>query len=238
MAKFLVLALFYGNHPELARRCGHTLRALWNTGAVDLRLGLNAVSRETEAVLDELLPGVPRAVADPQVYKYPMLRRLLADYQGDATHLMWFDDDSFLRLDVDVRGWLQAVTRRAEAARGSLGSVYRQALTPAQQDWIRAQSWFRGRELPHELLFNTGGWFVVPLELVRRCGWPEEGLRHGGGDITLGALLHQHGLEPEQFRVGLAINADAQGRESAAARRGVDEAPDADLLRIWGKEPS
>jgi hypothetical protein len=79
---------------------------------------------------------------------------------------------------------------------------------------------------------------VVPLELIRRCGWPEAGLRHAGGDITLGALLQQHGLAPEQFRVGLMINADAQGRESAAGRRGVDEAPDAELQRVWGKEPA
>jgi hypothetical protein len=237
LVKFLVLALFYGDHPQLARRCGGTLRALWNTGKVDLRIGLNEVSAAAREILDEMLPGVPREEADPQIYKYPMLRRLLAGYAGDATHLMWFDDDSCLRPGLDVKGWLQAVTARAAQTEGSLGSVYTQPLAPAQQQWIRGQGWYSGREVPQEILFNTGGWFVVPLQLVRRCGWPEPGLRHAGGDITLGALLHQQGLQPQQFRVGLAINADEQLRESDARRRGVTEAPEAHVQQVWGPEP-
>ena len=237
MPKFLVLALFYGDHPQLARRCGGTLRALWNTGKVDLRIGLNEVSATSRAILDEMLPGVPREEADPQIYKHPMIRRLLAGYDGDATHLMWFDDDSCLRPGLDVKGWLQAVGERAAQTPGSLGSVYTQELTPKQQEWIRAQSWYAGRDVPRMMAFNTGGWFVVPLELIRRCGWPEPGLRHAGGDISLGAMLHQQGLAPEQFRVGLAINADDQLRESDARRRGVTEAPEAHVQRVWGPEP-
>jgi hypothetical protein len=234
VVKFLVLALFYGDHPPLAQRCGSTLRALWNTGKVDLRIGLNEVSGPSRAILDALLPGVPREEASPQIYKFPMLRRLLAGYRGDATHLMWFDDDSCLQPGRDARAWLQAVSARAAQTAGSLGSLYTQAITPAQQQWIRQQAWYTGREVPANILFNTGGWFVVPLELIRRCGWPEAGLRHGGGDITLGALLHQQGLAPQQFRVGLAINADERLRESQASRRGVTEAPERDLQRVWG----
>ena len=237
MVKFLVLALFYGDHPALAHPCATTLPALWNTGRVDLRIGLNEASPATRAVLDELLPGVQREEADPQIYKYPMLRRLLAGYTGDATHLMWFDDDTALRPGLDVAGWLEGVERRAAQTPGSLGSLYTQALTPVQQAWVRQQPWYTGRALPREVLFNTGGWFVVPLALIRRCDWPGPHLRHGGGDILLGALLHQQGLAPEQFRVGLAINADAHGRESAAARRGVTEAPQPGEHRIWGEEP-
>ncbi|MEJ5989365.1 hypothetical protein WG902_05160 [Ramlibacter sp. PS3R-8] len=234
MVKFLVLALFYGDHPQLARRCGATLRALWNTGQVDLRIGLNEVSAESRAILDALLPGVQREQADPQIYKYPMMRRLLAGYSGDATHLMWFDDDSFLRPGLDVKGWLQAVSARAATARGSLGSVYTQQLDAAQQAWIRARPWYRGLDVPGEVAFNTGGWFVVPLELIRRCGWPEPELRHDGGDRILGALLHQQGLAPQQFRVGLAINSDEAMHESGAPRRGLDLARPRDL---WTCEP-
>src|SRR4051812_24761686 len=90
VVKFLVLALFYGDHPQLAERCGTTLRALWNTGKADVRIGLNEVSPGSRAILDRLLPGVPRTAADPQIYKYPMMRRLLQEYEGDATHMMWF----------------------------------------------------------------------------------------------------------------------------------------------------
>ncbi|WP_255985122.1 hypothetical protein, partial [Klebsiella pneumoniae] len=93
-------------------------------------------------------------------------------------------------------------------------ALYTQRLTTAQQDWVRRQPWYAGREVPDELLFNTGGWKVVPLDLMRRFDWPNPTIHHAAGDISLGALLHQHGLQPEQFRVGLAINADAGLRES------------------------
>lgn len=225
MVKFLVLALFYGDHPELALRCGQSLRALWNTGQVDLRIGLNETSARSRAILDQLLPGVEAEAADPQIYKYPMLRRLLAGYRGDATHLMWFDDDSCLLPGVDARGWLRAVGARAAATPGTLGSIYTLQLTPAQREWFTQRPWATGRPVPEEITFNTGGWLVVPLDLLRRCGWPDPELAHNGGDLTLGALLHQQGLRPEQFRVGLAINADRDLRESQAVRRGASQPP-------------
>lgn len=234
VVKFLVLALFYGDHPQLARRCGASLRALWNTGQVDLRIGLNEVSPRSRAILDGLLPGVPMTVADPQIYKYPMMRRLLRDYAGDATHMMWFDDDSCLQPGIDPAAWLRAVAERAARAPGSLGSLYTQRIDAAQKEWIRSQHWSTGREVPDEIVFNTGGWTVAPLALLRRCDWPEPGLRHAGGDISLGALLHQQGLAPEQFRVGLAINADDGLRESQAPRRGITEPGGASGSAIWG----
>lgn len=220
MVKFLVLALFYGDHPALAQRCAASLRALWNTGQVDVRLGFNEVSARSRAIVESLLPGVEAEAADPQIYKYPMMRRLLAGYRGDATHMMWFDDDSCLHPGLDVPAWLRAVTLRAERLQGSMGALYTQRLTPAQKDWIRRQPWYAGREVPDQLLFNPGGWRVLPLALMRRFDWPGANLRHAG-DLSLGALLHQQGLQPEAFRVGLAIGADAELREWVAPRRGV-----------------
>jgi hypothetical protein len=237
VVKFLVLALFYGDHPELARRCGATLRALWNTGRIDLRIGLNEASPRTRAVLDELLPGVATEAADPQIYKYPMMRRLLAGYRGDASHMMWFDDDSCLQPGVDPRQWLQAVAQRAATATGSLGSLYVQRLTALQREWIKRQPWATCRPLPDDLLFNTGGWKVVSLDLLRRFDYPPADMQHAGGDIGLGALLQQQGLLPEQFRAGLAINADAQLRESEAARRGVTEPAGGEGVQLWGPGP-
>ena len=222
VVKFLVLALCYGDHPELAARCGATLRALWNTGRVDLRIGLNEVSARTRSVLEKLLPGVDLLAADPQIHKYPMMRRLLHAYAGDATHLMWFDDDSCLLPGLDAHAWLVAVSGRAERVQGTMGSLYTCVLSDAQKDWIRQQPWFAGREPPDELTFNVGGWFVAPLDLLRRFDYPFANLRHAG-DLALGALLHQQGLQAEHFRVGLAINADADLRESTARRRGTSE---------------
>jgi hypothetical protein len=231
VVKFLVLALFYGDHPALAQRCGATLRALWNTGQVDVRIGLNEVSPRSRAILDELLPGVDRLAAEPQIFKYPMMHRLVQTYAGAATHMMWFDDDSCLLPGTDAASWLAAVSRRAEGATGALGAVHTSELTPAQREWVLAQPWFTGRALGDEVLFAVGGWFVLPLALMRRCGWPGT-LQHAGGDISLGVLLQQQGLVPEPFRVGLAINADAQLRESKAPRRGVTEP--GGVPTVWG----
>jgi hypothetical protein len=223
LVKFLVCALFYGDYPQLAQRCAATLRALWLTGKVDLRIGLNEVSPAARTVIDQLLPGVDRIEATPQIYKFPMMRRLVHEYTGDATHLMWFDDDSCLVPGVHAAAWLAAVAARAERTAGSLGSVYQQQLTPRQQDWIRAQPWYAGKDIPDCVTFNTGGWLVVPLALLRRLDWPGPELHHNGGDLVLGALLHQQGLPVEQFRVSLAINADTALRESSARRRGYTE---------------
>lgn len=223
MVKFLVCALFYGDFPQLAQRCALTLRALHLTGRVDLRIGLNEVSPAARAVIDAALPDVEKLEATPQIYKYPMMRRLVHEYRGDATHLMWFDDDTCLMPGTNAAQWLQWVTQRAGATTGSLGSVYVQRLTAAQKAWIRAQPWYTGRELGDDVTFNTGGWVVVPLAVLRQWDWPGPELQHNGGDMALGALLQQQGLPVEQFRVGLAINADAQLRESSAKRRGYTE---------------
>ncbi|HVZ46954.1 MAG TPA: hypothetical protein VHA82_24315 [Ramlibacter sp.] len=220
MVKFLVCALFYGDFPQIAQRCALTLRSIRATGKVDMRIGLNEVSRTTREVIDAALPGVDLIEANPQIYKFPMMRRLVHEYRGDATHLMWFDDDTCLHPGTQAVTWLASVAMRAERTQGSLGSTYKQRLTPRQHDWIREQRWYTGRELPDEIVFNTGGWVVVPLALLRRWDWPGPELAHNGGDMVLGALLLQQGLPVEQFRVGLAINADDQLRESAAKRRG------------------
>ena len=116
---------------------------------------------------------------------------------------------------------------------GSLGSLYKQTLTAAQKDWIRAQPWYTGREIPDQLLFSNGGWRVLPLALMRKFDWPPPELVHAGGDLSLGALLQQQGLLPEAFRMGLAIGADLQLRESAAPRRGVTESGHAAWRDIW-----
>jgi hypothetical protein len=221
--KFLVCALFHGDHPTLAQRCAGTLRRLWLTGRVDMRIGANEVSPRTAQILSTLLPDVPLLAADPQLYKYPMMRRLLREYDVDATHLMWFDDDSALLPGTAAGPWLEAVATRAATTQGTLGAPYVQPLSGPQQAWLRAQPWFTGRPIGDHALFTTGGWWVAPLALLRRFDWPPTSLRHNGGDVALGVLLQQHGLEIGVFRAGLAINADEALAECRAPRRGFSE---------------
>ena len=223
--KFLVCALFYGDFPTLAQRCAQSLRALRDTGAVDLRIGLNEVSPGSRAIIDATLPGVDAIHADPQIYKDPMMRRLVHEYTGDATHLMWFDDDSCLTPGLDVPRWLAAVTGAALTTQGTLGAAYLLRQSEAEREWIRAQPWYTGREIPEATRFNTGGWFVAPLALLRRFDWPPPTFRHNGGDVALGALCYQQRLDVVACHGGIAINADDSLVNSTAPRRGFSEPP-------------
>ena len=223
--KFLVCALFYGDYPALAGRCAETLARLRSTGRVDLRIGLNEVAAESAARIAAQLPGVEMLAAKPQLYKYPMMRRLVHDYEGDATHLMWFDDDSCLLPGVDAAAWLDRVAAAAGSTGATVGARYGFRPSGSQRAWVRKQPWFTGRDVPEVTWFTTGGWLVAPLALLRRFDWPPAQLRHNGGDVALGALLHQQGLEPLHFREGVAINADDALRESRAPRRGYSEDP-------------
>ena len=223
--KFLVCALFYGDFPALARRCALSLAALRDTGQIDLRIGLNEVSPAARALIDAALPGVDCIAADPQIFKYPMMRRLVHEYTGDATHLMWFDDDSCLTPGVDVARWLGAVGGAAQATQGMLGAAYLRVQSAPEREWIRNQPWYSGRELPQATRFATGGWFVVPLALLRRFDWPPPSLLHNGGDVALGALCYQQGLDVVACHGGIAINADDSLDNSSAPRRGFSEPP-------------
>jgi hypothetical protein len=223
--KFLVCALFHGDYPELARRCALSVQALRDTGRVDTRIGLNEVSDRSQAVIAAALPGVDAISAVPQLYKYPMMRRLVHEYRGDATHVMWFDDDSCLLPGLDVPRWLDEVALQAGRTHGSLGSVCGMPQSDIEKAWVRAQPWFTGRALPAMTVFNAGAWFVLPLALFRQFDWPPARLRHNGGDVALGALLYQQGLEVAPFRTGVAINADESLVEASAPRRGFSERP-------------
>jgi hypothetical protein len=224
-AKFLVCALFYGDYPELAQRCAASIQALRETGRVDVRIGLNEVSARSAALIDAALPGVERIGAAPQIYKYPMMRRLVHEYRGDATHVMWFDDDSCLAPGLDVGRWLDTVAQHAARTTGSLGAACGIAHSEVEKAWIRRQPWFTGKPLPATTVFSSGAWFVLPLAVFRQFDWPTARLKHNGGDAALGALLYQQGLAVAPFRTGVAINADASLAEASAPRRGYSERP-------------
>jgi hypothetical protein len=188
-----------------------------------MRIGLNEVSARSRELIHGELPGVDTLSADPQIYKYPMMHRLVHGYTGDASHLMWFDDDSCLAQQLDAPHWLALVGQRAQMTQGTTGSIYASALTPAQQGWFRAQPWYTGRPLDQPARFNLGAWFMAPLELLRRFDWPPANLRHNGGDMALGVLCQQQGYAVLDCTGGVAISADDSLAEYTAPRRGYSE---------------
>jgi hypothetical protein len=234
---FSVNVLLYGNHPNLAARCLTTLiKALTPKHVVDVRIGLNDVSEATADLARVFAEGVTRLdmqcllfreKANRNVMKYPLMRRMLAHktfHSDRIDKVMWFDDDSYVTARTP-QVWFDAVDKIfAVTGATMMGSLYRPKYhwTAREMETIAKQPWCTDYALlKSKPLFATGGWWVAALEFLRKWDYPFPEVRHNGGDVLLGELCRQQGVRLEQFREGVAINADASGKESAAPRRGV-----------------
>lgn len=220
--KFTVCVLLYGDYPDLARRCLEPVFELCGSGRVDLRIGMNEVSQQTSEYVANSAPSDAEVIsANPQILKYPMMRRLFYDKPVSTEYVMWFDDDSYVK-DANLSDWLDAV-ENAMTTCDMLGSVYTIGYTPSQKQWCSKQPWYAGKTIPDRPQFATGGWWCIKTQVLNKFGWPIPELQHCGGDVALGVLLHQQGLRLKHFREGVAINANAEGKESAAERRGASK---------------
>jgi hypothetical protein len=153
-------------------------------------------------------------------------------------YLMWFDDDSYIDWP-DSDWWSRPYQAMQEA--DMIGSIY---TIPAQGDQpkaVAAQPWYRnkplerGRDGKSRFRFATGGWWVVRTRIVQKWDWPWPELKHRGGDHTFGELIRQQSYTLKDFKEGVRINADKQGRESKAPKRGHDERP---LWHNWRSDQS
>lgn len=230
-ADVCVCVLFYGDDDHCYRLAQRVLNAPLRQLArhnVEFRFGLNAVGAKTRALVQEAVaqdfPGALVVEPEGNIFKYPIMRRLLHDKPLRAPITMWFDDDSCLSPDCDVSAWLPRVQKLLEA-HSMIGSIYRQRLVGNQAEWIKNQWWYSGKLMQNYVKFITGGWWAIRSDVLLRYNWPIPELRHRGGDVMLGALCEQQGLSLGFFRDGLWINANDQGVESKSPRRGHDEKP-------------
>lgn len=229
---FSVNVLVYGNHPELAARCLGSIANSRDSKLVsEIRVGMNAASRATRDLVLSAMDSCPipflvyEEEAGANVMKYPLMRRMLYDPEHPipehATHVMWFDDDSFV-VNADSF-WHGCAVRIAQHSPPVMGSLYypKYFWSPQERRAFEAQPWYTGQMTDTKPKFATGGWWVAPLEFLARMDYPVRELRHNGGDVLLGEMVRQTGGTPHHYRDGVAINADDDGRESKAARRGV-----------------
>jgi len=231
-ANLCVCVLFYGADDyccQLAKRVlNRPMRELGEDN-VEFRFGFNAAGPDTRRVVaaftDAADYAVPVVVDSPKnIYKYPMMRRLFYDKPVTAPLTMWFDDNSYIDPDIDVGAWIDRVRAQMQYC-VALGSVYTQGLVGNQPAWIKAQSWFNGKEPAPYVKYLAGGWWVAQTEILRRFDWPSASIKHYGGDVMFGELLRQHDLQLCHFRDGVCIQANADGIESATPRRGFAATP-------------
>jgi len=226
--------LLYGDYPELAQRClGSITSNAFRLCPANLRVGMNLCSAETKQYVRSLVQQ--NLVLEENIYesdinikKYPMMRRMLYDENNpvNTDYIMWFDDDSFV---TSPQLLPEVATQLGPNAEGRtpdmMGSSYNIQLGGGQIAYIKDQSWYANKPITKKIRFATGGWWVIATEVLRKFNYPYPELLHRGGDVMLGALIEQQGLWLRQFRKHVAINADENGKESKAARRGFDEKP-------------
>lgn len=229
---FSVNLLVYGDYPELAARCiGSIVNSDDLNHVSEIRVGMNAVCEATRDLVLSAMESAPvpflvyEELTGANVMKYPLMRRMLYDPQHpirkQASHVMWFDDDSYV---VDGRLFLAGCA--AEVRKHSpdvMGSLYLPGYfwTRDEKQAFTTQPWYTGQLLDTKPKFATGGWWVASLEFLAKMNYPVPELRHNGGDVLLGEMVRQAKGRLHNFRYGVAINADAAGHESKAKRRGL-----------------
>jgi hypothetical protein len=231
--KFTIGVLLYGDYPQLAERC---LKSIVNTIDKDhlhLRVGMNQVSPQVADWVKSWVPDDCIWESDENIHKYPMMRQMIHGIKPVETpYFMWFDDDSYLdgyQL-TDRRTqqpyWLQTV-EHAMVNSDMIGAIYSLGWMGHQREWVKSQPWYQGKDplTRGALRFATGGWWTMRTEMLYRWNYPFPSLDHRGGDTMLGELCLQNDLRLNNFRTGVKINADMQGRESNAAKRGFDQPP-------------
>lgn len=227
---FTVCVLLYGDYPELARRCLGSLTRFVEHGAIhSLRIGCNATGAKTDAYIAALVKQYPHIVfvnhSTTNRLKYPVMRELFTAPALETEFTVWFDDDSWIQESAPADYFVQlaAAMRNADM----VGSLWKMQLRGKQAEWVCSRKWYTGKPVAerHVVKFATGGWWTIRTEVLRRWSWPEQDIRHRGGDVMLGELCRQQELRLVQFTKHVAINADDSGVCSSSKRRGYDEDP-------------
>jgi hypothetical protein len=217
-----VCVLFYGaddKHFNLAQRVLNApMRKLADMGA-SFCFGCNAIGWQTRAFLHQQMAAYfPRAfvVDSPSnVYKYPMMRRMLHDSGIDATFLLWFDHDSYFHDDLDVSNWLSRL-RSQLAFCDIVGSINRSPLHEEQLDWAR-NNWPATADARY-ISFPNPSWWAAKSGVLQEKNWPPKNLGQKDGDVLLGEFVRRHELSLCHFRDGVKINVNEAGVESLVPR--------------------
>ncbi len=208
-----VCVLFFGDHAPLA----HQFLEAWRRhgSRLPLRIGLNACSAATVALVEEHLAQSPAstAIRSPEnLGKSGMMRRLLREPRPLTEWVIWFDDDSYpFRAD-----WLISLGV-AIAAQPDVVMFGIPASIPADERLVRlitSAPWYRGQpllpaETPGTLArvdFILGGFWALKAEWIETLDWPEARLIHFEEDYLLGEAIRQQGGAFGRFHSGVRID--------------------------------
>lgn len=236
--RMTVFALCYGAHPQLARKClGSILRTI-PRDRIDLRVALADACPQTKQYVHSVAPDAVYDAPD-NPGKYVLMRRMFHDPDRPVTtpYLAWFDDDTSV---VDGSMWNQLcntiVSNHPHGSR-MYGTVMQHDLAAYRshdaRTWFRQARWYQGKhfrvrgtqtETPAgtAVQFAVGWFWAMHSGLIQAADVPCERLRHNGGDITIGEMVHQAGAKIKQFNPAKSL-VSCPSRE-AGGRRGMSHA--------------
>jgi GT2 family glycosyltransferase len=217
----------YGNHVELARRFVTSLYRNTDAKLFSLRVGLNAVEPATEHLFREFSENygnVEIFVEKENIYKNPMMGRMIRERPLETTWTIWCDDDTYFT----EPDWLQRLGTRIASEPGIAQWGHRFLMWRHDQqilDWIQKATWYRAVPFKRtedarakgdvEFIFATGGYWAARTDALKFLDWPDRRLIQAGEDFILGEALRQNGYKIGDFHHGVKIN-DAPRRNADA----------------------
>lgn len=220
--------LLYGPHPELHARLlnsfANHIPGLDRAGGPSIRIWSNQVPEQTLALIESHRRRAPRAwwhMISPiwNTPKYKAMAYMFEHLPEHTTHVIWFDDDSFIQVD-DFWFRFSAFLENPNVVYA--GATHFLPMSPADQRIIKASHWYRHR--PFETArgikifrFIEGGFWALRTDVLRKLRWPDRRLSHNGGDVLLGEAVRQLNYPMHEWLYGVAIN--------QAPRRGLSEKP-------------
>lgn len=235
--KYTIFVLCYGDHVDLAKRCINSILESVPLERIDLRVGGNELGPATISYL-QTIPVNKLYLHASNAKKYPVMREMFWDPQLpiQSSHLIWFDDDAYV---VDPR-WLSLLSSFIVDGHNKghrmYGSKMFHDINAYNKDnhqpynWFKTAPWHNGvpfRARGSERLAPNGsvidfavGWFwALNTNAMRSANIPDIRLNHNGGDITIGAQIHQAGFKVQQFNKGKVLVSTPK-KESGGRRVG------------------
>ena len=220
--KFTIFVLCYGDHTELAKTCIEGILKTLPRRRIDLRVGLNAVSRATYDFVASLGSVVTKIYHhEDNAKKYPVMREMFHDPSCPVTtpYLVWFDDDTKIIDSMWAARLAETINlNHREGCRLYGTKMYHDlnamAIGGHRPDlWFRQSDWFRNVQLRlsnKQMLapngscvdFAVGYFWALATETMKQANIPDVRLNHNGGDITIGAQVHQLGGKIKDFNAG------------------------------------
>ena len=220
--KFTIFVLCYGDHTDLAKTCIESILKTLPRSRFDLRVGLNAVSKSTYDFVTSLGSTVTKIYKhDDNAKKYPVMREMFHDRDCPikTPYLVWFDDDTKVVYSMWAMRLAETIIANHREGSRLYGTKMYHDLRAMSVGGHRPETWFKNadwyRNVPLRLSnkqmlaangscvdFAVGYFWALATETMRQANIPDVRLNHNGGDITIGAQVHQAGGKIKEFNTG------------------------------------